>query len=45
MSIIKTAFSAVLALGAMAAGASAYIAKPYSPRDLLALIHTFLAER
>jgi len=30
---------------AMAAGASAYIAKPYSPRDLLALIHTFLAER
>jgi two-component system cell cycle response regulator DivK len=30
---------------AMAAGASAYIAKPYSPRDLLALINTFLAER
>jgi two-component system, cell cycle response regulator DivK len=30
---------------AMAAGASAYIAKPYSPRELLELIHTFLAER
>ena len=30
---------------AMAAGASAYIAKPYSPRELLALINTFLAER
>jgi len=30
---------------AMAAGASAYIAKPYSPRELLSLIHTFLAER
>ena len=30
---------------AMAAGASAYIAKPYSPRELLALIQTFLAER
>jgi two-component system cell cycle response regulator DivK len=29
---------------AMAAGASAYIAKPYSPRALLALIHTFLPE-
>jgi two-component system cell cycle response regulator DivK len=29
---------------AMAAGASAYIAKPYSPRELLALINTFLAE-
>jgi two-component system cell cycle response regulator DivK len=28
---------------AMAAGASAYIAKPYSPRELLALINTFLA--
>jgi two-component system cell cycle response regulator DivK len=27
------------------AGASAYIAKPYSPRELLSLIHTFLAER
>jgi two-component system cell cycle response regulator DivK len=30
---------------AMAAGASAYIAKPYSPRELLALIQTFLPER
>jgi two-component system cell cycle response regulator DivK len=30
---------------AMAAGASAYIAKPYSPRELLALMQTFLAER
>ena len=30
---------------AMAAGASAYIAKPYSPRELLALIQKFLAER
>jgi two-component system cell cycle response regulator DivK len=30
---------------AMAAGASAYIAKPYSPRELLALIQTFLDER
>jgi two-component system, cell cycle response regulator DivK len=30
---------------AMAAGASAYIAQPYSPRELLALINTFLAER
>jgi two-component system, cell cycle response regulator DivK len=30
---------------ALAAGASAYIAKPYSPRELLALIQTFLAER
>ena len=30
---------------AMAAGASAYIAKPYSPRELLALIDTYLAER
>jgi len=29
---------------AMAAGASAYIAKPYSPRELLALIHKFLPE-
>jgi two-component system cell cycle response regulator DivK len=29
---------------AMAAGASAYIAKPYSPRELLALINTFLSE-
>jgi len=29
---------------AMAAGASAYIAKPYSPRELLALIQTFLPE-
>jgi two-component system cell cycle response regulator DivK len=29
---------------ALAAGASAYIAKPYSPRELLALINTFLAE-
>jgi two-component system cell cycle response regulator DivK len=28
---------------AMAAGASAYIAKPYSPRELLALINTFLS--
>jgi DNA-binding response OmpR family regulator len=28
----------------MAAGASAYIAKPYSPRELLALIRKFLAE-
>jgi len=28
---------------AMAAGASAYIAKPYSPRELLALINKFLA--
>jgi two-component system, cell cycle response regulator DivK len=30
---------------AMAAGASAYIAKPYSPRELLALIQTFLPEK
>jgi two-component system cell cycle response regulator DivK len=30
---------------AMQAGASAYIAKPYSPRELLALIQTFLPER
>jgi two-component system cell cycle response regulator DivK len=30
---------------AMAAGASAYIAKPYSPRELLSLIQKFLAER
>jgi len=29
---------------ALAAGASAYIAKPYSPRELLALIQTFLDE-
>ena len=29
---------------AMAAGASAYIAKPYSPRELMALIQKFLAE-
>jgi len=29
---------------ALAAGASAYIAKPYSPRELLALIRTFLTE-
>jgi two-component system cell cycle response regulator DivK len=29
---------------AMAAGASAYLAKPYSPRELLALIRTFLPE-
>jgi two-component system cell cycle response regulator DivK len=28
---------------ALAAGASAYIAKPYSPRELLALIQQFLA--
>jgi two-component system cell cycle response regulator DivK len=27
---------------AMAAGASAYLAKPYSPRELLAMIHKFL---
>ena len=30
---------------ALAAGASAYIAKPYSPRELLALIQQFLADR
>jgi two-component system, cell cycle response regulator DivK len=30
---------------AMEAGASAYIAKPYSPRELLALINTFLSRR
>jgi len=29
---------------AMDAGASAYLAKPYSPRDLMALIHQFLPE-
>jgi two-component system cell cycle response regulator DivK len=29
---------------AMAAGASAYLAKPYSPRELLAMIRTFLPE-
>ncbi len=29
---------------AMAAGASAYLAKPYSPRELLALIQRFLPE-
>ena len=29
---------------AMDAGASAYLAKPYSPRDLMALIHKFLPE-
>ena len=29
---------------AMAAGASAYIAKPYSPRELLALIRKFLSD-
>jgi DNA-binding response OmpR family regulator len=28
----------------MDAGASAYLAKPYSPRDLMALIHRFLPE-
>jgi two-component system cell cycle response regulator DivK len=30
---------------AMEAGASAYIAKPYSPRELMALIDTFLSRR
>ena len=29
---------------ALAAGASAYIAKPYSPRELLALIRKFLSD-
>jgi len=29
---------------AIDAGASAYLAKPYSPRDLMALIHRFLPE-
>ena len=29
---------------ATAAGASAYLAKPYSPRELLALIRTFVPE-
>jgi two-component system, cell cycle response regulator DivK len=29
---------------AMDAGASAYLAKPYSPRDLMALIYRFLPE-
>ena len=29
---------------AMAAGASAYIAKPYSPRELLTLINRFLSD-
>jgi two-component system, cell cycle response regulator DivK len=29
---------------AMAAGASAYLAKPYSPRELLALVRKFLPE-
>ncbi|MGH7302820.1 MAG: response regulator [Candidatus Rokuibacteriota bacterium] len=29
---------------AMDAGASAYLAKPYSPRDLMALIHRFLPD-
>jgi len=29
---------------AMDAGASAYLAKPYSPRDLMALINRFLPE-
>ena len=29
---------------AMDAGASAYLAKPYSPRDLMALIHRFVPE-
>ena len=28
----------------IAAGASAYLAKPYSPRELLALIRTFVPE-
>ena len=30
---------------AMAVGASAYLAKPYSPRELLALVRKFLPER
>ena len=30
---------------ATAAGAVGYLAKPYSPRELLALVHTFLPEQ